>query len=427
MRTLITVLGSFGLFALLVGLLAPLSVSATAQGDSSGQYAVVVVSSICDASPNETVDFTCEALPGATILFTSEGGSVIGSCVTELTTYQGAPSASCSLLVNYGATVVVSQDPTTVPDGYVLTQNNVLFIAPDADSGSTGGSAAGNVGIFSVLSEVPSQTPSNPESIPDGFINTYLCDTDPGPRAPATDRPFPSDCEAVEDIRVVASLEDGTVLDSCTTVAGACDLSNLPYCPDYSLVFTEDVMTLPNGYAPRENPILAGNCTEFRGVSFYNVATDAAAGASPSGSATETLTAETDGSNAAIYAGDCDADFSVDPVATLTNVRQPSGDVEGADGASAVETSSTTLDLSLNDVLAQDHVLVVFDEDDDTVPLVCGPVGGIVSEDGALVVALPAVGASRYSGVAYLSEDGDQTQATIFLAEDLSADFTPAA
>ncbi len=427
MRTLFALLRGFGLFALLVGLLAPLSVSTTAQGDSSGQYAVVVISSICDASPNETVDFTCEALPGATILFTSEGGSVIGSCVTELTTYQGAPSASCSFPVNYGVTVIVSQDPTTVPDGYVLTQNNVLFIAPDADSGSTGGSAAGNVGIFSVLDQVPSRNPSSPESIPDGFINTYLCDTDPGPRAPATDRPFPSDCEAVEGVQVVASLEDGTVLDSCTTAAGACDFQSLPYCPDYSLVFTEDVTTIPDEYEPRENPILAGNCTEYRGVTFYNVATNAAVSASPAGSATE-VTAETDGSTAAIYGGDCDSDFTDEPVATLTNVRPPDGDAQGAEGASAVETSVTTLDLPLDDILAEDHVLVVFDEDDDTVPLVCGPIGGIVTDDGSLALGLPLVGESRYSGIAYLTPDGDRTGVTVFLAENLSgAEETPEA
>lgn len=271
--------------------------------------------------------------------------------------------------------------------------------------------ACGLVGALSASAQEDATPPM--ASIPDGFINTYVCETDPGPRGPATDQPFPSDCEAVEGIRVVASREDGTVLDSCTTVAGACDLMNFPYCPDYSLVFTEDVTTLPEGYVPRENPILAGNCTEYRGVTFYNVVADASASAPPDEVATATLTAETDGSNAAIYAGDCSGDFTDDPVATLTNVRPPDGEQRGPETMSAVETSFTTLDLPIDDLLAEDHVLVVFDEDDDTVPLVCGASSGVVAEDGSLALGLPVVGDSLFSGVAYLTPDGDQTEATI--------------
>ena len=135
------------------------------------------------------------------------------------------------------------------------------------------------------------------------------------------------------------------------------------------------------------------------------------------------------GSPAAIYAGTCDtADFTGDPVAVLSETTLPEGDVQGADDASAVETSTTTLGMPLDDILADDHVLVVFDEDDDTVPLACGAIGGIVTDDGTLAFGLPAVGESRYAGVGSLTEDGDQTDATIFLAEDLDGgDATPAA
>ena len=158
----------------------------------------------------------------------------------------------------------------------------------------------------------------------------------------------------------------------------------------------------------------------------------AAASTTPSAAAstapTAAATAATVGNRAAIYAGDCDSDFSDDPVATLTNVAAPSGDQQGAAVVSSVETSFSTLDLSLDDILTDDHVLVVFDKDDDTVPLTCGAIGGVVADDGSLVVALPAVGDSRYAGIAYLAPDGDQTQVTVFLAEDLSgADAAPAA
>ena len=133
-----------------------------------------------------------------------------------------------------------------------------------------------------------------------------------------------------------------------------------------------------------------------------------------------------DGSRAAIFAGDCDADFSGDPVAELTDITAPAGEEQGAASFAPVQTSFSTLGLPLDDVLAEDHVLVVFDQDDDTVPVICGAVGGVVSDDGSLAFGLPEVGGSGCSGVAYLTPDGDQTQATVFLAEDLSGgDATP--
>lgn len=144
--------------------------------------------------------------------------------------------------------------------------------------------------------------------------------------------------------------------------------------------------------------------------------------------ATTTLTPETDGSRTMIYAGGCDRlDPGAEPVGVLTDVRPPAGEVRGADGAAVVETSFTTLDLPLDELLAEDHVLVVFDEDDDSVPLACGAIGGTVTPGGALTFGLPAVEASRFSGVAYLAEDGNQTHVSVFLAENLNGDATATA
>ncbi len=286
------------------------------------------------------------------------------------------------------------------------------------------------VSLLAPLSVSAQGDATPPTAVSNGYpVSAYLCETDPGERFVAGDRPFPNDCQTVADIGVTISLEDGTVLGSCTVEDEICLVPNLPTDPGLLLVFTEDISTVPDGYAPRENPLSAGNYGEFRGVSFYNVATDAdATGADASAAPAETMTAATDGSTVAIYAGDCDGDLADEPIATLTNVRAPSGDTQGADTSSAVETAFTTLDLPLDDLLADDHVLVVFDEDDDTVPLVCGAIGGIVTEDGSLAFGLPAVGASRFSGVAYLTQEDDRTLATLFLAEDLDGgDETPAA
>ena len=279
-------------------------------------------------------------------------------------------------------------------------------------------------------------TPTPESSEPTGYpVTAYLCDSDPGNWSPYSGREIGGGCEPAAGIRFDVTAEiDPTYSEPCTTGQdGTCYLENPPYDLNtpVTLTVTEDVSSLPDGYAPRQNPVTGANYTEFRGTTFINVLTTGASGdeASPEDStaATETLTAETDGSTAAIYAGDCDADLTGEPVATLTNVRPPDGDPAGTDTASAVESSFTTLDLPLDDILADDHVLVVFDQDDDTVPLACGPIGGIRTEDGTLAFGLPAVGESRFSGVAYLTEDGDQTDATIFLAEDLDGgDETPA-
>lgn len=125
------------------------------------------------------------------------------------------------------------------------------------------------------------------------------------------------------------------------------------------------------------------------------------------------------GSNAAIYAGTCDTNGFSDPVAELTDVTTPAGAPAGSTDVPDVETSRTTIDQPLDDLLADDHVLVVFDEDDATVPLACGAIGGVVTDDGSLAIGLPRVGESRYSGVAVLTPEAGMTNVTIFLVENL--------
>ncbi len=128
-------------------------------------------------------------------------------------------------------------------------------------------------------------------------------------------------------------------------------------------------------------------------------------------------TVETIGSQAGIYAGTCDTEDFGDSIADLTSVAAPQGDEQGAAAFSPVQTSFSSVDVSLDDLLAEDHVVVVFDENDDAAPIACGAVGGTVADDGSLAFGLPAVADSGFSGVAYLAPDGDATSVTIFLAE----------
>ena len=49
------------------------------------------------------------------------------------------------------------------------------------------------------------------------------------------------------------------------------------------------------------------------------------------------------------------------------------------------------------------NAVVVFDQDDPTVALACGEIGGNVDEDGSVIIGLPAFGESLYSGIALLT------------------------
>lgn len=274
-------------------------------------------------------------------------------------------------------------------------------------------------------------------------IGAIICDVEE-PTAPGT-APLP--CEPFSDALVTVTADaDGSVTGDCAldlVASGRQSLCAVRVPFEASYTVTLDEAAVPDGYRLAENgiPVDVGTIPTGGGdgpaITFRLYLIDLAAGSAPTtGSPAAQPTTEPTavpgsagtGSPAAIYAGDCDStDFSTDPIAVLSEVMAPDGDTAGADTASAVETSFTTLDLPLDGILVEDHVLVVFDEDDDTVPLVCGAIGGIVTDDGALVFGLPAVEDSRFSGVAYLTEDGEQTQATIFLAADLSAAVTPAA
>lgn len=117
---------------------------------------------------------------------------------------------------------------------------------------------------------------------------------------------------------------------------------------------------------------------------------------------------------AAIHAGTC-ADPG-DTVADLTSVSAPDGAPAGADDALPVESSFTRLDQPLDEFLAEAHLIAVFSPDDPEAMVACGPVGGIVAEDGTLALGLAEVDGSGLAGIAYLAPDGEQTLVTIFLA-----------
>lgn len=274
----------------------------------------------------------------------------------------------------------------------------------------------------------------------------------------------PSGCTPGVGITMIAQSDDGSQSGSCVTGAtsGAyaiCEITGLDITdlsPDSTFLLSEDPSTIPAGYEVYSTAQLgiplatltSGNTViqRFSNVQTSEVQPEPTTASQPgpttapdvstttsrasNGGARVDLPASTqppassttESSSAAIYAGACDTKDLGDPVADLVDVAAPSGDRVGADDASAIETSFSTIDLSLGDMTTDDHVLVVFDEDEPDVVLACGPVGGIVAEDGSLAIGLRAQGDSRFSGVAYLAPSGEGTAVSIFLAEDLAGE-----
>lgn len=66
------------------------------------------------------------------------------------------------------------------------------------------------------------------------------------------------------------------------------------------------------------------------------------------------------------------------------------------------------LELTVDDLLAEDHILAVFDAEEENI-VACGPIGAYTFEDGNdLVFGLRSQGDSPYSGVVLIDNDDDE-------------------
>jgi hypothetical protein len=108
-----------------------------------------------------------------------------------------------------------------------------------------------------------------------------------------------------------------------------------------------------------------------------------------------------------IHAGQCPGIGDV--VARLNDVTVAGNESQGAADHIHVDVSKTTVSLALSDILAADHAINVHQSADDLdTYIACGNVGGN-DVDGSLVVGLGPVGDSGYSGVAWLTDNGEGT------------------
>jgi len=99
------------------------------------------------------------------------------------------------------------------------------------------------------------------------------------------------------------------------------------------------------------------------------------------------------------------------PVATPTAVNP--------DSASQVMLSETTIDGSIDDVMAADHAVMIYESDEAMDAISCGNVGGAML-DGSLVTGLAEAGVPGHIGFALFQPEGDQIVVSIILGHGMA-------
>jgi hypothetical protein len=108
-----------------------------------------------------------------------------------------------------------------------------------------------------------------------------------------------------------------------------------------------------------------------------------------------------------IHAGLCPGVGDV--VAPLNDVTVVGNEAQGVADSIHVDISQSTVPLGLADILAADHAINVHQSADDMgTYITCGNIGGH-DVDGSLLVGMGPVGDSGYSGIAWLTDNGDGT------------------
>lgn len=131
---------------------------------------------------------------------------------------------------------------------------------------------------------------------------------------------------------------------------------------------------------------------------------------------------------AAIHEGACDEPgdevVALDDLVRLPEGAPEEGDPVGAPGAQVVHGSpeDSTLDLTIDDLFADDHILAVFDAEGEGI-VACGPIGAYtMDEDGeSLAIGLRSQGESPYSGVAVFEGSDDGLDVEVYLVNNTPA------
>jgi hypothetical protein len=132
------------------------------------------------------------------------------------------------------------------------------------------------------------------------------------------------------------------------------------------------------------------------------------------------------GHPARIHNGTCE---SLQGVAYRLNGVGGSVDTEGApvatptainpENAYQVMTSDTLIDATVDDLLAGDHAIMIYESDDAMEAIACGNVGGAMTGD-QLIVGLGEARIPGHLGFALLTPDGDQTDVTVIIGHAMA-------
>lgn len=120
-------------------------------------YPFVISATACDDFPVTAPETQCQPKVGAVFRLTTESGEALGSCTTEPRS-QGGIAAECAIDLPFGITVVVFEDPATIPAGYVPVENPQVVETPPNLAGAGEPPA---VAFVNVLQEMP---PTNGEA-----------------------------------------------------------------------------------------------------------------------------------------------------------------------------------------------------------------------------------------------------------------------
>ncbi len=132
----------------------------------------------------------------------------------------------------------------------------------------------------------------------------------------------------------------------------------------------------------------------------------------------------TAGRPAHIHQGGCDDLGEIIENGTLNNPVAPQGEALGQAEAAEVESSLTSVPLTLEALLAGDHAINVhLSESEIDTYIACGEIGGVINENGVLTLGLREQDGSAFSGVAILSPGGDgaSTDIELFVTEAFGA------
>lgn len=115
--------------------------------------------------------------------------------------------------------------------------------------------------------------------------------------------------------------------------------------------------------------------------------------------------------DAGIVTGDCE---TTSIAYALTVPALPAGDPIGSSVGIPAGQSFTAVPVSLETLVSQESSIVLMGEDETVIA--CGPIGGVPSGDGSLVLGLAGTEGSGVEGIAYLAPDpaGLQTSISLF-------------